>query len=103
MAEIIPFDQRQGQLWFDGKMINWTDAKVHVLTHGLHYASCVFEGERMYNGRIYKLEEHTARLFNLVRSKPLSPGIMTSRISRSNAMLFISARASCALGAAVTR
>jgi len=63
MAEIIPFDQRQGQLWFDGKMIAWGDARVHVLTHGLHYASCVFEGERMYSGRIYKLAEHTARLF----------------------------------------
>jgi branched-chain amino acid aminotransferase len=67
MAEIIPFDQREGQLWFDGKMIQWGDARVHVLTHGLHYASCVFEGERMYNGRIYKLPEHTARLFESAR------------------------------------
>ena len=67
MAEIIPFDKRQGQLWFDGKLIPWGDAQIHVLTHGLHYASCVFEGERMYNGRIYKLAEHTARLFESAR------------------------------------
>ena len=64
MAEIIPFDQRDGSLWFDGKVIPWRDGQVHVLTHGLHFASCVFEGERMYSGRIYKLDEHTKRLFH---------------------------------------
>src|ERR1700742_1919660 len=63
MAETLPIDHRQGQLWFDGRMTEWTDARIHVLTHGLHYASCVFEGERMYSGRIYKLAEHTTRLF----------------------------------------
>jgi branched-chain amino acid aminotransferase len=63
MAAIIPFDQREGSLWFDGKLVPWRDAKIHVLTHGLHYASSVFEGERMYDGRVYKLEEHTHRLF----------------------------------------
>jgi branched-chain amino acid aminotransferase len=67
MADVIPFDQRDGSLWFDGKLIPWKDAKVHVLTHGLHYASCVFEGERMYSGRIYKLKEHTERLFESAR------------------------------------
>jgi branched-chain amino acid aminotransferase len=67
MAEVIPFDKREGQLWFDGRLIRWGDASVHVLTHGLHYASCVFEGERMYNGRIYKLAEHTTRLFESAR------------------------------------
>jgi len=67
MADIIPFDQRDGALWFDGKLVPWRDAKIHVLTHGLHYASCVFEGERLYNGRIYKLAEHTARLFESAR------------------------------------
>jgi branched-chain amino acid aminotransferase len=67
MAEIIPFDQRAGSLWFDGGLVPWGDARIHVLTHGLHYASCVFEGERMYNGRIYKLAEHTARLFESAR------------------------------------
>ncbi|SUB02007.1 Branched-chain-amino-acid aminotransferase [Pannonibacter phragmitetus] len=58
----IPFDQRDGEIWFDGKFIPWADAKVHVLTHGLHYASAVFEGERAYNGRIFKSAEHTGRL-----------------------------------------
>jgi branched-chain amino acid aminotransferase len=63
MADVIPFDDRDGSLWYDGKLVPWRDAKTHVLTHGLHYASCVFEGERIYNGRIYKLQEHTERLF----------------------------------------
>ena len=63
MADVIPFDQRDGSLWYDGKLVPWTDAKTHVLTHGLHYGSSVFEGERIYNGKIYKLKEHTARLF----------------------------------------
>ncbi|MBV8976892.1 MAG: branched-chain amino acid aminotransferase [Alphaproteobacteria bacterium] len=63
MAEIVPFDRREGFLWFDGKLVPWADAKIHVLTHGLHYASCVFEGVRLYSGRVYKLQEHTKRLF----------------------------------------
>ncbi len=63
MADVIPFDQRSGSLWYDGKLVPWTDAKTHVLTHGLHYGSSVFEGERIYGGTIYKLKEHTARLF----------------------------------------
>ncbi|HKD21374.1 MAG TPA: branched-chain amino acid aminotransferase [Rhizomicrobium sp.] len=64
---IIPFDDRDGSLWYDGKLVPWREAKTHVLTHGLHYASSVFEGERLYSGRIYKLEEHTARLFESAR------------------------------------
>jgi branched-chain amino acid aminotransferase len=60
---MIPFDQRDGSLWYDGKLVPWQSAKTHVLTHGLHYASCVFEGERIYGGTVYKLKEHTARLF----------------------------------------
>ncbi len=67
MAEVIPFDQRPGSLWYDGKLVPWGEATTHVLTHGLHYGSCVFEGERVYSGRIYKLEEHTARLFESAR------------------------------------
>ncbi len=63
MADVIPFDDRDGSLWYDGKLVPWREAKTHVLTHGLHYASCVFEGERIYNGRIFKLQEHTERLF----------------------------------------
>jgi len=63
MADVIPFDQRDGSLWYDGKLVPWKDAKTHVLTHGLHYGSCVFEGQRIYGGKIYKLQEHTDRLF----------------------------------------
>ena len=63
MADVIPFDQRDGSLWYDGRLVPWKDAKTHVLTHGLHYGSCVFEGQRIYGGTVYKLKEHTARLF----------------------------------------
>lgn len=59
---ILSFDDRDGFIWFNGKMVPWRDAKVHVLTHGLHYGSCVFEGVRVYNGKIFKLREHTERL-----------------------------------------
>ncbi|AOF91111.1 branched-chain amino acid aminotransferase [Sinorhizobium sp. RAC02] len=58
----VPFDQMDGQIWFNGEFVDWKDAKVHVLTHGLHYASAVFEGERAYGGRIFKLTEHNQRL-----------------------------------------
>jgi branched-chain amino acid aminotransferase len=58
------FDDRDGSIWFDGAMVNWRDAKVHVLTHALHYASCVFEGERVYGKTIFKLTEHSQRLVN---------------------------------------
>src|ERR1700740_2224741 len=57
------FDNRDGWIWMDGHMVEWRDAKVHVLTHALHYASAVFEGERAYGGEIFKLTEHTERLF----------------------------------------
>ncbi len=57
-----PFDDRDGTIWLDGKLIPWREAKIHVLTHALHYASSVFEGERAYNGKIFKLREHSARL-----------------------------------------
>ena len=61
--ENIPYDKRSGKIWFNGKPVEWSNAQVHVLNHGLHYASCVFEGERVYDGEIFKLEEHTKRLF----------------------------------------
>ena len=59
----VPYDQMGGHIWFNGEFVAWGDAKVHVLTHGLHYASSVFEGERAYEGEIFKLREHTERLF----------------------------------------
>jgi branched-chain amino acid aminotransferase len=57
-----PFDQLDGVIWYDGKLVPWTDAKLHVLSHGLHYASAVFEGERAYGGEIFKCTEHSERL-----------------------------------------
>ena len=62
--EPIPYDKRSGKIWFNGKPVNWQEANIHILSHGLHYASCVFEGERVYDGEIFKLEEHTKRLFH---------------------------------------
>lgn len=59
---IVPFDDRDGWIWFDGEFVPWREAKTHVLTHGLHYGSSVFEGERMYDGEIFKLTAHSERL-----------------------------------------
>jgi len=61
--ESVPYDKRSGKIWYNGKTLDWADANIHILSHGLHYASCVFEGERVYDGEIFKLEEHTERLF----------------------------------------
>jgi branched-chain amino acid aminotransferase len=58
---VLPFDQREGWIWFDGQLVPWKEAKIHVLTHGLHYGSCVFEGERAYGGVIFKGTEHSER------------------------------------------
>ena len=58
----VPFDQMDGVIWYDGKLVPGKDAKLHVLSHGLHYASCVFEGERAYGGQIFKSTEHSRRL-----------------------------------------
>lgn len=60
---LVPYDDRDGWIWLDGAFTPWRDAKIHVLTHALHYASAVFEGERMYGGEIFRLAEHTRRLF----------------------------------------
>jgi branched-chain amino acid aminotransferase len=62
LMAIVPYDQREGFIWLNGQLIPWGDAKVHVLTHGLHYASAVFEGMRAYDGTIFKLNEHNQRL-----------------------------------------
>ena len=63
----MSYDDLDGLIWMNGEMAPWAEAKVHVLTHGLHYASCVFEGERVYDGVIFKLAEHTERLHNSAR------------------------------------
>ncbi len=63
----VSFDNMEGHIWLNGDFVNWADAKVHLLTHGLHYASAVFEGERAYGGEIFKLTEHTERLHESAR------------------------------------
>lgn len=68
MAEIIPYHDRDGVIWLDGKLVPWRQANVHFLTHALHYASAVFEGERAYDGEIFKLTEHTERLVSGART-----------------------------------
>ena len=60
---MIPYDKREGKIWYNNELVDWQDVKFHVLSHGLHYASCVFEGLRVYDGEIFKLDEHTKRLF----------------------------------------
>ena len=60
---MIPYDKREGKIWYNNQLVDWQDAKLHVLSHGLHYASCVFEGLRVYDEEVFKLEEHTDRLF----------------------------------------
>ena len=61
---MIPYDKREGKIWYNNDLVDWQDVKLHVLSHGLHYASCVFEGLRVYDGEIFKLEEHTDRLYH---------------------------------------
>ena len=60
---MIPYDKRDGRIWYNNQLVDWGDVKLHVLNHGLHYASCVFEGLRVYDGKIFKLDEHTRRFF----------------------------------------
>ena len=61
---MIPYDKRDGIIWYNGDLVEWQDAKLHVISHGLHYASLVFEGVRVYDGEIFKLQEHTDRLYH---------------------------------------
>jgi branched-chain amino acid aminotransferase len=68
MADIRPYDDRDGFIWLDGKLVHWRDANVHVLTHALHYASAVFEGERAYGGEIFELTQHSQRLYEGART-----------------------------------
>lgn len=67
MASLIPFDDRDGALWLDGALVPWREAQVHVLTHGLHYGSSVFEGERAYGGKAFKMHQHSERLIQSCR------------------------------------
>ena len=81
--EMIPYDKRNGKIWFNGQLVNWKDAQIHVLNHGLHYASCVFEGERVYDGEIFKLEEHTERLFYSAKRMGIKIPFTQSEINKA--------------------
>lgn len=85
----VPFDDRDGWIWLDGDFVPWREAKTHVLTHGLHYASSVFEGERMYAGEIFKITEHSQRLHR-------SAGMLDFEIPWTVAELDAAKRATCA-------
>ena len=81
--EQIPFDKRTGKIWFNNELVDWSSAKVHVLNHGLHYASCVFEGERVYDGNIFKLSEHTERLFHSAKRMEIKIPFSQSEINQA--------------------
>src|SRR5713101_2539823 len=67
IAMSLSMDDRDGFIWLDGKLVPWRDSRMHVLTHALHYGSAVFEGERIYDGRVFRLAAHSARLINSAR------------------------------------
>jgi len=81
--ETIPYDKRSGKIWFNGKNIDWSEAKVHLLSHGLHYASSVFEGVRVYDGEVFKLREHTERLFYSAKRMGMNVPYTTNEINKA--------------------
>ena len=83
----IPMDQRDGWIWFDGQLVPWKDAKIHVLTHGLHYASSVFEGERAYGGVIFKGRLHTERLIQSGRTLDFTIPYSADEIDAAKALV----------------
>ena len=81
--QFIPFDDRPGYIWVNGEFVRWKDASVHILNHGLHYGSCVFEGIRVYNGKIFKLKQHVDRLFLSAKILDLTIKFSKREISKS--------------------
>lgn len=81
--KLIPFDERDGYIWINGKFEEWKEAKTHVLNHGLHYGSCVFEGLRVYNKKIFKLNEHVTRLFYSAKKLHLNLRFSEDEICKS--------------------
>ena len=80
----MSYDELEGFIWFNGTLVPWTEAKAHVLTHGLHYASCVFEGQRVYGGEIFRLTEHTERLFGSARQLDFAIPYSVEEIDQAN-------------------
>lgn len=83
MATLIPYDERDGQIWFDGRLVPWREAKVHFLTHTLHYGSGVFEGIRSYGGNIFKLRQHSERLLDGCRIMDMKIGYTVEQIDQA--------------------
>ena len=84
------FDNREGKIWLNGKLVEWNESKTHVLNHGLHYASSVFEGERAYNGKIFKSEEHTKRFFDGARVMDMKiPFLQTDILNAKDDVFFV--------------
>ena len=81
--ETIPYDKRSGKIWYNGKNVDWAEAQVHLLSHGLHYASCVFEGVRVYEGEIFKLKEHTERLFYSAKRMSMNISYSVDEINKA--------------------
>jgi branched-chain amino acid aminotransferase len=81
------FDDRDGWIWFDGELVAWRDAKVHVLTHAMHYASAVFEGERAYGGAIFKSTQHSARLIESGRVLDFEVPFSAAQIDAAKALV----------------
>ena len=81
--EIIPYDKRAGKIWFNGKNVDWSEAQTHILSHGLHYASSVFEGIRVYDGEIFKLKEHTDRLFYSAKRMGMNVPYNTDQVNKA--------------------
>ena len=77
------YDDRDGKIWMDGEIVDWRDAKVHILTHALHYASSVFEGERCYSGKIFKGHEHSLRLIESARLLDMESPYTAEEIDRA--------------------
>ena len=85
--EQLPFDKRSGKIWFNNELVEWQDARVHVISHGMHYASLVFEGLRVYNKKIFKLEDHTKRLFHSAKIMDMQIPFSESEINEATLKL----------------
>ncbi len=86
----MSFDNKDGKIWFNGNLVEWNSANIHVLNHGLHYASSVFEGERAYNGKIFKSKDHTLRLFNAAEVMDMKIPFTVEEIIKAKDDLIIS-------------
>ena len=82
------FSNRDGVIWFNGSYKKWSESNIHVLNHGLHYASCVFEGIRVYDGKIFKVIEHIDRLFKSAEILDLQIPYSTEKISKIGTSLW---------------